>query len=140
MKCSLTSKEKKKEEAIARIMKGLECSRKEAEAIWTEDDKIDHMKDSEVTADLTKEQKEVAKKMRGTGTRKAPTVYDFKIRERKSNPTKAGIITELANFLSEKSEYAVEDLEITNKERMIAFRIGEERFEVTLTQKRKPKS
>lgn len=120
-------------------MKGLECSRKEAEAIWTEDDRIDHMKDSEVTADLTKEQKEVAKKMRGTGTRKAPTVYDFKTRERKSNPTKAGIIAELANFLSEKSEYAIEDLEITNKERMVAFRIGEERFEVTLTQKRKPK-
>lgn len=120
-------------------MKGLECSRKEAEAIWTEDDRIDHMKDSEVTADLTKEQKEVAKKMRGTGTRKAPTVYDFKTRERKSNPTKAGIIAELANFLSEKSEYAVEDLEIINKERMVAFRIGEERFEVTLTQKRKPK-
>ena len=87
-----------------------------------------------------KTQKEIAKKMRGTGTRKAPTVYDFKTRERKSNPTKAGIIAELANFLSEKSEYAVEDLEITNKERMIAFRIGEERFEVTLTQKRKPKS
>lgn len=136
----MTSKEKKKEESIARIMKGLDCSRKEAEAIWAEDDKIDHMKDSEVTADLTKEQKEVAKKMRGTGTRKAPTVYDFKTRERKSNLTKAGIIAELANFLSEKSEYAVEDLEITNKERMIAFRIGEERFEVTLTQKRKPKN
>lgn len=136
----MTSKEKKKEDAIARIMKGLDCSRKEAEVIWKEDDKINHMKDSEVTADLTKEQKEVSKKMRGTGTRKAPTVYDFKTRERKSNPTKAGVIAELANFLSEKSEYAVEDLEITNKERMIAFRIGEERFEVTLTQKRKPKS
>ena len=120
-------------------MKGLECSRKEAEAIWTEDDRIDNMKDSEGTSDLTIGQSAVAKTMGGPGPRKAPTVYDFKTRERKSNPTKAGIITELANFLNEKSEYAVEDLEITNKERMVAFRIGEERFEVTLTQKRKPK-
>lgn len=61
-------------------------------------------------------------------------------RERKSNPTKAGIIAEIATFLIENSEFATENVEITNKERMIAFKIGEERYEITLIQKRKPKN
>lgn len=61
-------------------------------------------------------------------------------RERKSNPTKAGIIAEIATFLTENSEFATENVEITNKERMIAFKIGDERYEITLIQKRKPKN
>lgn len=61
-------------------------------------------------------------------------------RERKANPTKAGIIAEIATFLTENSEFATENVEITNKERMIAFKIGDERFEITLIQKRKPKN
>ena len=36
--------------------------------------------------------------------------------------------------------HTVENLEITNKERQIAFKIGENSFEITLIQKRKPKS
>lgn len=61
-------------------------------------------------------------------------------RERKSNPTKAGIIAEIATFLIENSEFATENVEITNKERMIAFKIGDEKYEITLIQKRKPKN
>lgn len=61
-------------------------------------------------------------------------------RERKANPTKAGIIAEIATFLTENSEFATENVEITNKERQIAFKIGEDCFELTLVQKRKPKS
>jgi hypothetical protein len=60
-------------------------------------------------------------------------------RERKANPTKAGIIAEIATFLAQNSEFATENVEITNKERMIAFQIGEEKYEITLIQKRKPK-
>jgi len=90
--------------------------------------------------DLDKETEKMAKKYANATTKKKPTVYEFTKRERKANPTKAGIIAELAKFLTEDSEYATENVEITNKERMIAFSIGEDKFEVTLVQKRKPKS
>ena len=46
----------------------------------------------------------------------------------------------LAKFLTETSENACEMVEITNKERQIAFKIGENAYELTLVQKRKPKS
>ena len=89
--------------------------------------------------DLDEETEKMAKKYANATTKKKPTVYEFTKRERKANPTKAGIIAELAKFLTEASEYATENVEITNKERQIAFAIGEDKFELTLVQKRKPK-
>ena len=55
------------------------------------------------------------------------------------NPTKSGIIAEIANFLQENSENACENVIITNAERQISFTIGENTYEFTLVQKRKPK-
>lgn len=89
--------------------------------------------------DLDPETEKMAKKYANSTTKKKPTVYEFTKRERKANPTKAGIIAELAKFLTDDSEYATENVEITNKERMIAFAIGDDKFEITLVQKRKPK-
>ena len=94
--------------------------------------------------DLDPEKEKEAKKFAKAGTRKAPTVYkldnaDGK-RSRKENPTKAGIIAEIAKFLAEISENACENVEITNKQRQIAFKIGENCYEFTLVQKRKPKN
>lgn len=89
--------------------------------------------------DLDPETEKMAKKYANSTTKKKPTVYEFTKRERKANPTKAGIIAELAKFLTDDSEYATESVEITNKERMIAFAIGDDKFEITLVQKRKPK-
>ena len=89
--------------------------------------------------DLDPETEKMAKKYANSTTKKKPTVYEFTKRERKANPTKAGIISELAKFLTEASEYATENVETTNKERQIAFTIGEDKFELTLVQKRKPK-
>lgn len=90
---------------------------------------------------LTEEQEKASKKARGTGTKaKQPTAYKFDKRQRKENTTKAEIIAELAKFLAENSENACEMVEITNKERQIAFKIGENAFELTLVQKRKPKN
>ena len=94
--------------------------------------------------DLSADKAKVAKEFTKIGTRKAPTVYkldnkDGK-RSRKENPTKAAIIAELAHFLTENSENACENVEIVNKERQIAFRIGENSYELTLVQKRKPKT
>ena len=89
--------------------------------------------------DLSKEDEKMAKKMVNAGTRKTPTAYNFSKRERKANPTKASIIEELAKFLTENSENACENVEITNKERQIAFSISDSKYELTLVQKRKPK-
>ena len=89
--------------------------------------------------DLDEETEKMAKKYANATTKKKPTVYEFTKRERKANPTKASIISELAKFLEEASENATEDVTITNKERQISFSIGEEKYELTLVQKRKPK-
>ena len=117
-------------------------SPEEIEDIIKSDEAID--KGEKVYFDLDPEKEKEAKKFAKAGTRKAPTVYkldnaDGK-RSRKENPTKAGIIAEIAKFLAENSENACENVEITNKERQIAFKIGENCYEFTLVQKRKPKN
>lgn len=89
--------------------------------------------------DLPPDKAKIAQKFAHTGTRKAPTVFKFETRQRKPNATKSGLIAELAAFLSEHSEFSVADVQVTNKERQIAFKVGDDSFELTLVQKRKPK-
>jgi hypothetical protein len=74
-------------------------------------------------------------------TKKGGTAYNFDTsqRKRKENPTKANIIALLATILCENGDFCAENVEITNKERQIAFTVGETAFELTLVQKRKPK-
>jgi hypothetical protein len=121
-----------------KIMRILGVSDSEADDILASDKAIDQGK--RVDFDLSPEQEKLAKKFANAGTRKAPTVYKFDQRKRKENPTKAAIIAEIATFLTENSENACENVEITNKERQISFKIGSESYELTLVQKRKPKS
>ena len=125
------------EENILKMMRCLDISREEAIQLIEDDKKVDRMKDSEVNADLTKEQQQAVKKARQA--ERAPTAYKFTPRERKPNATKGGLIAELHQFLTENSNFATENAEITNKERQIAFKIGEDCVELTLVQKRKPK-
>jgi hypothetical protein len=47
---------------------------------------------------------------------------------------------ELAEFLEKSSGFACQNVEITNKERQIAFVVGENRYELTLVQKRPSKT
>jgi hypothetical protein len=54
-------------------------------------------------------------------------------RSRKKNDTKADLIAKFAELLEETAE----NVEITNAERQIAFTVGENKYELTLTQKRK---
>lgn len=125
-----------------RIMRVLDVSADEADEILKTDKAID--RGERVPFDLSPEQEKMAKKFANVDTkkRKKPTVYNLDARgkARKENPTKASIIAELAKFLTETSENACEMVEITNKERQIAFKIGENAYELTLVQKRKPKS
>ena len=129
--------EKEYQAKISNLMKKLDCTAEEAKEIIMDDYDIDH--DVKKDFDLSSEKLKEANKYTKTGTRKAPTAYKFEKRQRKENPTKRSIVAELATFLRENSENACEDVEITNIERMIAFRVGENRYELTLIQKRPPK-
>ena len=129
------------ENQISRIMQGLKCGKDEAIEIFLADKAIDRGERMEF--DLPPELEKEAKKMANVTERKrkTPTVYNFDTskKKRKENPTKAGIIAEIAKFLQEQSENACENVNITNPERQIAFTIGENSYEFTLVQKRKSK-
>ena len=117
---------------IERIMRGLKCSREEAEQILADDKAID--RGERMSFDLDKEKEKEAKKYARTGTRQSIGVKVE--RKRKENPKKAQIIAEIAKFLTENG---YDSVEITNKERQIALKVGENAFELTLVQKRQPK-
>ena len=120
------------------LMRNLHLTEAEALDVIDADKCIDRGEKMEF--DLPEDKAKVAKEYAKINAKgKAPTVYKFDKRERKANPTKQSIIAELAKFLTEQSENACEDIVITNAERQVAFRIGDNNYELTLVQKRKPK-
>lgn len=120
------------ETQVDRIMKHLNCSKEEALEIIACDKAIDRGERMEF--DLPIELEKEAKKMSNVGSRK--TDGKKVERKRKENPTKSTLITEISQFLTENG---YENVEITNKERQIAFRVAENSFELTLVQKRAKK-
>lgn len=84
---------------------------------------------------------EKKKKTADSAEKKGKTTYNLDAtgKKKKENPTKANIIALLATILTENGDFSAENVEITNKERQIAFTVGENAFELTLVQKRKPK-
>lgn len=122
------------EKQIQALM-NLGLSKEEALQTLADDADIDKGKPKDF--DLTAEQLKNVKQYTKVGTRKTSTT-PIK-RERKENPTKALIIAELFKFFSENAEISAENLKILNKERQIFFKCGENDYELTLTQKRKPK-
>jgi hypothetical protein len=121
------------ETQIERIMRNLKCSKAEAEEILAEDKKID--RGERVAFDLDPQAEKAAKKYANTGTR--TTKSEKSARKAPEKPTKEGVITAIAHFLTENGYNSVE---ITNKTRQIGFKIGEDAYEITLIAKRKPKS
>lgn len=85
-----------------------------------------------VVAELTQKAKANGAGVRAKGAeRKKPT--------RKPDETKRMLIAGLAKYIEEA--YAeVHDVQVTNIERIIAFQIGEDKYELTLSKKRKPKT
>ena len=128
----MTTKEKAK---VEKLMKLLDCSEEEAIDIVKNDEIID--KGGRTPYDLSVEQEKEAKKIGAVKDRKSKSADNMRGKVRAENPTKASIITELAEFLTENGK---ENVNITNKERMIAFSVGETNFELTLVQKRTKKS
>lgn len=117
---------------VAELMAQLKCTKEEALEIIECDKAID--RGERVYFDLSPEAEKQAKKYANTGTRQTNGAKTE--RKRKENPAKATVIAELAQFLAENG---YEMVEITNKERQIAFKVGENVYELTLVQKRKPK-
>lgn len=123
-------------EQLKRIREGLKCSESEAQEILAYDKQVDKATANErLEHDLSLELEKEAVKMARATERKKPTNYQFTKRERKTNDTKASIIFELSEFLKTR----VENLTIVNTERVISFSSGDNNYELTLTQKRKPK-
>ena len=117
---------------IQHSMRVLKLSKDEAIQMWLEDegylDNVEQSalekkaKDKRITATSHKAQKEV----------KAKTPRE---RVRKENPTKEMVIAEIAKILPNFAE----NIEILNIGKLISFTIGEEKYEINLIQKRKPK-
>ena len=128
------------ETQVHKLMRILGISEEEALQVIADDKAID--RGERMSFDLPIELEKEAKKLANVTARKTPTVYYFDTskKKRKENPTKSGIISEIAKFLEEKSENACENVKITNPERQISFTIGENSYEFTLVQKRKPKT
>ncbi len=122
-----------------RIMKSLKISAEEAQALLDYDREVDRTTGG-LEFDLTKEEAKAAIKQAHKGQERAkkntPTVYKFDKRERKANLPKQEIISKIFECLGDFTENPT----VTNKEREIAFTLGDNNFTVTLTQKRKPKA
>lgn len=128
---SPTKKETQKE-AIMRI---LGVSSTEADQILADDKEVDRGVKHEW--DLSDAEHKKAMKQANADEHKKPK--EPVKRERKANPTKGGIIAGIAEFLGENETISAQNIEILNAERQISFKIGEDCFEITLIQKRKPK-
>ena len=134
----MTKKEKDKKEKVEKIMRLLDCTEEEALDVIATDEIID--KGGRTQYDLSKEKEKEALKMSAVKDRKAKDQKGNKRgKTRVENPTKSGIIAEIAEYLKENCGFTCENVEITNKERQIAFKCGENSYEFTLVQKRKPK-
>ena len=125
----------KDQNRIDELVDLLGCSMVEAQQIIEDDKKID--KGERVAFDLSKEDEKKALKLANVKEHKKPAVYKFEKRERKADTTKEGVIEQIANFLQENG---YENVEITNKSKLIAFKIGEDNYEFNLIRKRKPKN
>lgn len=116
-------------------MKDLGFTQEEIADVLQYDAQVDKGK---IPIPLTKEQKEVEKKMRATGSR---VVYELDNsggkRSKKEDLPKAEIIQKLIDFLSNDS--AFENIVALNPERMIRFTCGESDFDLTLIRKNKGK-
>lgn len=86
-------------------------------------------------------EKAKANKVNGAGRQTADGKKKRKAPTRKPDETKRALIVLLNEMLHDvpAADLGVDSVEVTNIERMIAFSIGEDKYEITLSKKRKPK-
>lgn len=118
---------------IQKSMKVLDLTEDEAIQMWLEDEGY---LNNEEQQELDKKAKEV----RITATIHQASAADAKKKTqkercRKENPTKEMVIREIAALLPKFAE----NVEVLNAGKLISFSIGDEKYEIDLKQKRKPK-
>ena len=114
------------EKQVAKFMKNLGLTKEEAEQLIADDEKG-------VSAELTKEQKQVAKQM-AQGDRKKETAP--RKRERKADDDRRELIRVLCECLGGAGS---SQITISNIEREIDFVFKNEKFRLTLAKPRKEK-
>ena len=119
-------------------MRKLKMTDEEIEDILNCDKAID--RGEKMDFDLSAEEHKKAMKNANADEHKKPTVYDFSKRERKENKPKQEVINAIYAFLTQNCPFLAENVEILNKERQLSFDFADEKFEITLIQKRKPKN
>lgn len=126
---------------VLEIAKTLDISYDEALEMLAEDKEIDRMKDKEVTSDISEEYKKTIKKYTNVGRgREIESVDAYgkkKKRTVKEDEVKRMLISTIANALENLEN--VDTVDITNIQKTIAFKIGDDDFEIDLKRKRKPK-
>lgn len=120
------------DEEIDQMARALNCSREDALDVIESDRAID--RGERVWFDMDKDAEKEALKDAHKGQKH--TVYNFTQRERKANPEKQEIIAKIAEALTADFEGEVS---ITNKEREVSFKFGENDYSITLVCHRKPK-
>lgn len=130
------------EKRIAFLMKQLGISREEAIDLESYDEDV--KKNRKTQYDLTPEQEKVVQEM---NRKKDHKKYGHVHRERKPNELKEALIIALADFLENECEFMLKEeltycdaVEITNKNRMIHFKVNEKEYDLQLIEKREKKS
>lgn len=120
------------DQRIKDIMKALDCTEEEALEMLADDDAIDH---GEKLFELTAEQQKVSKAARSVDRKPAEAGTAKQKRERKADQTKRDLITAIAATLL---DFGTEvEIEVTNIERQIDFKVDGRRFRVVLSAPRK---
>lgn len=123
------------EKRVDELVESLGCSIFEAEEILAADKTID--KGGRTDFDLSKEDEKKALKYANVKTKRKPMIPNLTKREKKPDPTKEGVIQAVFEFLQENG---YTDCEITNKTKLISFKIADDSYEFNLIRKRKPKN
>ena len=110
------------------IMTKLDCTEEEALEVLAMDDEIDHGADP---FKLTAEQEKVSKAARSVDRK--PGAQKAK-RERKADQTKRNLIADIKTLLE---GLGAEDMEVTNIERQLDFKVEGRRFRIVLSAPRK---
>ena len=125
-------------ERIPTIMRVLDLTYEEAIDLLKCDRAID--KGEHMDFDISKEQEKEVRKMLKHETMSGVRTFEKRPKqpkEKKINEPKKAFIEDLVAWLGESENYG--NIEVVNAERQVKFAIGEDTFELTLVQKRKPK-
>ena len=123
------------EKRIAELMKTLDLTREEAIELIKEDEKVDKMTVKETESDLTAEQKQAIKKVKG-GAKAVDAFGKKRIVERKADDDKRFLIQILKDVLLQNDDI-ITDIDVTNIEREINFKMNDRKFKIVLSAPRK---